>query len=997
MRQFSLKPSGTRAYSRLACSVIFSTSLLAAPHFAVSQPPAPPGAQPDINEEEYAKDSTTEINVKNADIAAIVRIFSKKTKRNFILDEKVRGKVSIYLPGKVSSEESLRILDSVLAIKGFTSVPIGENLWKIVPSKEARQTTIPTRTEASEEHPSSAVVTRLLQLKYVAAEDVQQILAQLVSPDGLINAYTGTNSLIIIDNEDNIVRLVRIVDELDVPFSNREMTIIPVKFADAADLADKLNEILGEGGKKNDPNADLARSRFTDPSQFLSPTGLGGAPGGAGVQPRPGGGSRTVSARGREPKIIPDERTNAIIVVADDETTARVRALVSQLDSKVDLSGGRFYVYRCQHANAEELAEVLSGIVGGSGGGSSSGGTGSSAFGSGSSSRSGSRSNSGFGSSSRGSSSSSSSRRNSRSGQGGGLFGDSGAGGDLGGGAFGGAGGGRGGAGGGSRGPTTTSLGDDITVTADPATNSLIIAAGKADYEKVKSLLERLDVKRRQVLVEAMLLEVSVAKNLRLDTDFLASTGGSDGGVLVKSEFGSSANSLTSLFSNPAQLQGFTVAAASAGSLKLPAGITIPTQSLLVSAAQSDENVNVLSAPTILATDNEEAQIVVGQNVPFLSSTSTSETNLNNTFNQIDREDVGITLRLTPQISSKDYVTLNVFTEVSALILATLNSSLGPTTRKRQSETTIIAKDGQMIVIGGLISDDVSESDEGVPFFKEIPVFGHLFRSNSQSHSQNNLLIFLTPRIVKDQFDIRDVTVEEREKLEDVIANYEVNPDRSDVLTNRRIDNVAEVTEYQGPKPGTIRAPSDYKKKKVAAAMPLNEDVVVLDGSKTNEDGVLELKVAPKLPEGSGDRSFRQMEDESSSDAVVEVDPSALGRMAPAEESRVEAPLTGERYFVLKMQGGLDNEVPLPFPPIGKEKLVGIVLPPDSSDSARQFFQVGRQYAYRVDSSEAGLELQGTFASKEEAVKMYPELAQSWYTLSPYEIIHLGKGPWITQ
>ena len=158
----------------------------------------------DGGDQDIAKDSNTEINVKNADIAAIIRIFSRKTKRNYILDEKVRGKVSIYLPGKVSAEESLRILDSVLALKGFTTVPIGENLWKIVPSKEARQSTIPTRLEGRTQNPTSSVITRLVSLKYVSAQDVQQIISQLISADGLVNAYTGTNSLIVIDAEDNL-------------------------------------------------------------------------------------------------------------------------------------------------------------------------------------------------------------------------------------------------------------------------------------------------------------------------------------------------------------------------------------------------------------------------------------------------------------------------------------------------------------------------------------------------------------------------------------------------------------------------------------------------------------------------------------------------------------------------------------------------------------------------------------------------------------------------
>ena len=158
-----------------------------------------PSALQNQNDDDLAKDASTEINVKNADIAAIVKVFSKKTKRNYILDENVRGKVSIYLPGKVTSDEALQILESVLALKGFTSVPVSKNLWKIIPAKDAKGATIPTKF-SSDENATAAVITRLVNLKYVNAEDMQQIVSQMISPNGIVNAYTGTNALVIIDS-----------------------------------------------------------------------------------------------------------------------------------------------------------------------------------------------------------------------------------------------------------------------------------------------------------------------------------------------------------------------------------------------------------------------------------------------------------------------------------------------------------------------------------------------------------------------------------------------------------------------------------------------------------------------------------------------------------------------------------------------------------------------------------------------------------------------------
>jgi general secretion pathway protein D len=805
----------------------------------------------------------------------------------------------------------------------------------------------------------------------VNAEDVQQFLAQLISPDGLINAYTGTNSLILIDNDDNIDRLVRIIDELDVPAKNRDLTIIPVHFADVKDLADKLNDILGSGDKKEGSGSDLLRGRVGEINQGIgAPTGLANPAAAPGQPPgfaRPVGlnTGKTVAARSIEPKIIPDDRTNSIIVVADDDTTARVRALISQLDSKVDLSGNKFYVYRCQHANAEELAQVMSSLAGGGGatrgtgtgrlGGGGLGGV----FGDepGSSGRSGSNSATGstrnralstFGTTGTSSSNSNPSSRSKKStGQ-----------------------------------PTSAQLGEDISITADPATNSLIIAASKADYEKLKGLLAQLDVKRRQVLVEATLLEVSVDNNLRTSTGFLTSTGGADGGVLANSDFAGENASLSTLFKDPTKLQGFTLAAASAGSLKLPGGVTLPTQTLLVSAAQSNNNVNVLSAPTILATDNEEAQIVVGQNVPFLASTSTNETNLNNTFNQIERQDVGITLKITPQISSRDYVTLGIFTEVSAVVLSTLNSPLGPTTTKRQSETTVIAKDGQMIVTGGLISDDVSETDDGVPFLKDIPVLGHAFKSNSQARSQKNLLIFLMPRIVKDQYDARDATIEGREKMEDVIASYQVEPRRGNVLRNDRIDSVAETSDYSGPKPGTIRP---AKKAASRTAQPsTNDGAVVLDGSR---DGVLDLGSEPALPKQDTSAS-------DTSDDII-IDGSAdSATMASLNQEPVKAAAAGDQFLVLELVNRSDASKEIPFLLGNKSQIVGIILPRESSDNARTFFKAGNQYTYSWNNERIVTRVIGAFSSIPEAHGYYPNLPDSWYTLSPYEIMNLGKGPW---
>ncbi|MEZ4754736.1 MAG: type II secretion system secretin GspD [Bdellovibrionota bacterium] len=896
-----------KCFLKVLSSLVFFALILATAHPAFSQ---------DEGEVNLAKDSTTEINVRNADLAAVVRIFSKKTKRNYILDEKVSGKVSIYLPGKISSDESIKILDSVLELKGFTSVPIGENLWKIVPAKDAKQSTIPTIIGSEESlSASSSMVTRLFTLKFVTADDMKQLLNPLVSSNGLINAYTGTNSLILIDSEDNIERLLRIVKELDVPFSDREMTIIPINHADAPDIADKLKELLLDSGSDTSTGGGktnaILRARLQDQNNNRN----------AGAANTDG--TSTISARLREPKIIADERTNSVIVVADEETTARVRALISQLDSEVNMSGQRFYVYRCQHASAEELAEVLSGLVGGEKSSTPSTTTGTQSSGQKAAERS-----------------------NRRLGQQQRTPGLSRNDGEK------------------PAGVTTVSFGEDISITADPATNSLVINSDKSEYEKIKSLLEELDVKRRQVLVEAMLLEVGITDDHSTGLEFITSGGGSDGGIVAQNNFGN----LSTLISDPTQLANFSVAAASSGSLTLPGDIVIPSQTVLLTAAQQNSNVNVLSSPNILATDNEQAEIVVGQNVPFLASTSTDSNNLDNTFNQIDRQDVGITLRLTPQISSNNYVTLSLFTEVSNVVAATAGSELGPTTTVRTSETTVITRDSQMVVIGGLISDNVQASSSGVPFLKDIPVLGHLFRSQSDSITRTNLLIFITPRIVRDQFDARDITRNNRDKLQTEMLNNEIYPYRPEVLENPEIDEVIELSDLEFSNSGPILPPDTNRMDNEISSYNPNPNY---PAGTNNQAPRIELKVKPRLP------------DESASISI------------PTNEARASLRSSeGSKFIIFESTA---NKLPssVPFETIGNSARFGIVLPAGSSAAVTAFFKQGGKYIYKLEGKDVPLKVVSVFNNETDLRKAFPQAANNWHTLSPYEIMNIGKSPWV--
>lgn len=885
-----------------------------------------------------------EITLKNADISTIVRIFSKRTKRNFILDEKVRGTVTVYLPGEIPKETEMKILDSILALKGFTTVPISANLWKVIPAKDARKSTVPMRGSDARTPTTGSVVTTLVSLTYVAANDVQPLINQMISPEGMVQVYPANNSLVLVDYDTNVERLVDLIKSLDIPAADREMTIIPVKHAVAADLAEKLTAVLndsadsnGQGGNRN-PNA----IRLNAPPGGQMP-GMPGNPsdasaGAGGAQQR------------REPKLIADERTNSIIVVADLETTARIKALAAELDSEVDRSGSKFYVYRCQHANASALAQVLSGSVSGkSSGTTGQGQPGGGAFGGGSS----------FG---RGGSS--------LGGGGGSLGGGTGGlgGGGLGGGGLGGQGfGGQGGRGGGSFGqgvgqaPSSTSvqLDQNTSITSDPATNSLVIFASEGGYQKILTLLKELDIKRRQVLVEAVILEVSVDEATQKGTDWLSSTGNADGAGMAVSNFGG-AQGLTGLLSDPSKLSGFSVAAASAGSLKLPGGGSIPTQTIILNAAQKNSKVNVLSSPTLLGTDNEEAQIVVGQNVPFLASTSTNQTNLNNTFNQINRQDVGITLRLTPQINSNDYVTLRVYTDVSSVI-PSADTTLGPTTTVRSSQTTIVVKDSQMIAIGGLISDKNSDSKSGIPLLKDIPVIGDAFGRNSEDRSRTNLLTFITPHIIHDQFDARDESIVKRDELRSEIKRQQVQPSREDILGRDSLHKVAEISRNDLPVPEPI--------------LPSKSDIEQTRASFTNGNSEPAEQQEPI--------NLSQLEEEAPVEADVEA-------MIPS--TTTAAPAASNRCIVIKVQAPPVLLSSLPFP-INSHGLALLEL---DDPGSQNFFTKGKHYSYLLGDKKIPVEKIASFGSEKEARTVFKEDQLDPYSLSSYEISNLGNGPWLT-
>lgn len=699
------------------------------------------------------------MDFQDVDLPVLIKFISEITGKNFIVDEKVRGKITIISPGRISVDEAYLVFQSVLQVKGFTTVQAGAVI-KIVQTSEAKSSTLETvLPERPAPERTDQYITRLIPLEYVSAEAMVAIIQPLVSNDGLLAAYAKTNTLIMIDTAAQTERIAEILAQLDVEGGEQKFEVIRLRYALAADLAGLLQEVL------------------TEPDQAGGDTGLATRPGaapdarirrGRAAAARAASNQTTTVTGGTAEsafRIIPDERLNSLIVMAGLIEMRRIKDLVGRLDVPLPLGTGRIHVYYLKYANALEVTDVLGSLVGGGGGGfgggfgSSFGGAGGSRFGSGSGSRFGNRSG-GFrsGGSFGGSDRFGSDGLNSSSRFGQSRFGSNNRFGGSGGSSFGQSGlGGRGAAsvGGGDQ---ASQFEGEIGITADPATNSLILVASPQDYETIKDVIEKLDVRRRQVYVEAIIAEVSVNKTRELGIELQGATNLPGGVGFGRTNLSGDINQLLT----PQNLSGLSLGAASAQSITV-GGLTVPAQQAILRALESTSDAEILSAPTLLTTDNIEAELVAGQNVPFIASRSTNEVNLANTFATIERQDVGVTLRLTPQISDGGTVRLDIYQEVSAVVGT--DPQLGPTTSIRSATTTIVVKNGHTAVIGGLMANRELKDQNRVPFISDIPVIGNLFEFDSVINDKVNLLIFLTPHIIWDEPQQSRLSIAERERL----------------------------------------------------------------------------------------------------------------------------------------------------------------------------------------------------------------------------------------
>lgn len=581
------------------------------------------------------------LNLQDAEMQVLIATVQEITGRNFIVDPRVEGRVTVLSKQAMSPEEIYEVFLSVLRVHNLAAVPSGDFV-KIVPDTMAHQDTVPMTDAAGG---PDALVTRVIELTHVPASELVQLLRQLLPQSAALIAHPGSNSLIISDRAGNVDRLLRLIDRIDQG-SEDDVELIALQHASASELVGMLQQ-LSEGA---------------------------------------------AAGNGAGPRIIADERTNSILLAGDAAARLRLRTMISHLDTPLETGSTQVIYLRYAAADGlvtllEQVAESLAGA--GEGGGAQAGRT---------------------------------------------------------------------------------------SIQAHPETNSLVISATPAVFRSLQAIVRQLDIRRKQVMVEAIIAEVSTDISRELGVQWQATDIDSlnDTGVIGGTSFPTNAGAGPSIL-GVTDLEDGTINLGGlgsglnlgylAGTVRIPTGVDgdgntifreVPQLSALASALAADADTNVLSTPSIVTLDHQEAVINVGQEVPFLTGQFAATGAANsavNPFQTIERRDVGLTLTVTPHINEGDVVVMDISQEVSSLSPQT--GAVDLITSTREITTTVMVPDGGVLVLGGLIDDDLRETVRKVPALGDIPVVGNLFKYRTSRRVKRNLMVFIRPVILRDDA-IRD-------------------------------------------------------------------------------------------------------------------------------------------------------------------------------------------------------------------------------------------------
>ena len=670
-----------------ALLVAATVPALAAP----AQPPAHKVTSGQIN-----------LNFKDAEVDSVIGAFGHLLNKSFVIDPRVRGKISLETPRPVNRAQAFALLKTVLRQQGFAIVDLGD-LYKVVPEADAKLQSGPVEIGAASARDGDEVITQVFQLNHESANNMIPVLRPLVSPNNTITAFPGNNTLIITDYAANLKRLSKVIATLDSPRPAAEVQVVVIKNSIASDIAVAVSKLMDEGNR-----------------------GGGGGPGAS-------------SDPSQRVVVMADPRTNSVLIrSANASKLALARSLVEQLDRPANADQANMRVVYLKNAEATKLVEVLQAVLSGESNGSSNGSSDSSF---GSSSRNRNSGGSMFGDSSSSSSGLSSSFGDGDSSSGGGLGSQSGINRDR-----------------GNQGPTSIKAGGAI-IAADPATNSLIITAPEPVYRNIRGVIDQLDSRRAQVYIESLIVEVkaNTVAEMGIQWQFGTSRPGQNS-VVGGTNFSTGGSNILAVTQNPAAL-------ASAGGLNVGVvrngvslfGQTFLNLGLLARALETETNSNIRATPNLLTLDNEEARIIIGQNVPFVTGQyATTNNTLSSPFQTIERKDVGTMLRVRPQVSEGGTVKMEIAQEISSVV--DTSQAAGIITNRRAIDSNVLVDDGQIVVLGGLIEDTVEGGISKVPLLGDIPGLGRLFRYDNRKRVKTNLLIFLRPVVLRSADQAWDVT-----------------------------------------------------------------------------------------------------------------------------------------------------------------------------------------------------------------------------------------------
>ena len=595
------------------------------------------------------------MNFTDVEIGTMVKFISELTGKNFVLDERVKGKVSVFSPSKLSQDEAFALFTSVLELKGYTLIQAGK-IYKVVPTGSAKQAGM--KLADKERIPlGDAFLARVFPLTQISSQEALTFLQPIISKEGHIGSFGPGNMLLVVDAASNLQKVADILSLIDTPQRREGAELVYLKHGSAEGVTKVLQEWLAGRGAR----------------QVAVGT--------------------TQSANSGAVQVLADTRLNAVLLFGPEKDKKDIRSLIAQLDVTPPEASSKINVCFLENTDATEMAKVLDGVVKGITAQTTTLQAGtvsaqSSPF-------------------------------------------DSG----------------------------------KVTITADKASNSLVVMASPTDYNNLLQVIKKLDRRSKQVFVQVVIAEVSLDKSRALGVQAGAVAAGALGKYLQ-------GGGLYDPFNTFGQILGSSSSSSSTSTTN-PISTLINTQLAnkpvtgiaLIQALESNGLLNVLSTPNILTSDNKEAEIFVGENVPFQGSSNTIVGG--GTTTSVDRKDVGINLKLKPQVSEGDYIRLEINQEISAIkdTITVGVSSTDRTTTKRSAKTSIVVKDKDTIVIGGLIQDQEQETINKVPLLGDIPGLGWLFKTTSKTRKKTNLLIMLTPQVVKDASDLATITDDSKGKF----------------------------------------------------------------------------------------------------------------------------------------------------------------------------------------------------------------------------------------